>query len=147
MAGRTQAWSTDRSRARQARVEVTPAAANWYADGSVAAQSAPHAYQGYRHDYQHSLMREMRALLTRVFMQWPTCSLVVLRLADKMGGCPVPDKSALRRYLWRSQTPKFWPLLERTEALITVAPAAVPVVVSVYWLVAQGPRMVPWSPL
>jgi hypothetical protein len=40
------------------------------------------------------------------------------------------------RYLWRSQAAKSWPLLERTEALITVAPATVSVVVSVYWLVA-----------
>jgi len=53
----------------------------------------------------------------------------------------------VNRYLWRSQALKFWPLLERIEALITVAPAAVSVVVSVYWLVAQGPRMVPCSPL
>jgi hypothetical protein len=53
----------------------------------------------------------------------------------------------VNRYLWRSQALKFWPLLERIEALITVAPAAVSVVVSVYWLVAQGPRVVPCSPL
>ena len=42
------------------------------------------------------------------------------------------------RYLWRSHAVKFWPLLERTEALITVAPAAVSVMVSEYWLMAQG---------
>src|ERR1035437_5384779 len=45
--------------------------------------------------------------------------------------------------LWRSQAPKVWPLAERAAVVITGAPAAVPVVVSVYWLAAQGPRMVP----
>ena len=50
-------------------------------------------------------------------------------------------------YRCRSQTPKFWAPFQSTGAFITILPAAVPVVVSVYSLVAQGPMIVPRSPL
>jgi hypothetical protein len=42
-----------------------------------------------------------------------------------------------------SQTPKFCPLFHSTGELITTAPAAVPVVVSMTWWVVHGPRRVP----
>ena len=48
-------------------------------------------------------------------------------------------------YWCRSQAPKFWAPFQSTGAFITILPAAVPVVVSVYSLVAQGPRIVPRS--
>jgi hypothetical protein len=38
----------------------------------------------------------------------------------------------------RSQTPKFWPLFRSTGELITTAPAAVPVAVSMTWQAVHG---------
>jgi hypothetical protein len=43
----------------------------------------------------------------------------------------------------RNQTPKFWPFFHSTGELVTGAPAGVPVVVSMTWLVVHGPRSVP----
>ena len=47
----------------------------------------------------------------------------------------------------RSQTLKSWPPFPGTVASATIVPAGVPSVVSVQWLVAQTPRMLPWPPL
>jgi hypothetical protein len=55
---------------------------------------------------------------------------------------PAPGQAVVR-----SQTPKFWPLFHSTGELITTAPADVPVVVSMTWLVVHGPRSVPRTPV
>jgi len=58
------------------------------------------------------------------------------------GIVPAPGQAVVR-----SQTPKFWPLFHSTGELITTAPADVPVVVSMTWLVVHGPRSVPCTPV
>jgi hypothetical protein len=51
------------------------------------------------------------------------------------------------RYWCRSQTPKSWPPFDSADGLITTAPDVLALMVSTISLVAQGPRMVPLSPL
>jgi hypothetical protein len=58
-----------------------------------------------------------------------------------------PGIAGLRRYLWRSQAAKFWPLLDSPDGLTITVPDAVPVVVVIILLVVHGPVIVPWSPL
>jgi Restriction endonuclease NaeI len=72
--------------------------------------------------------------------------LVVMPMPVRGDGDPGHVVTA-RSHWWRSQTPKFWPPFDSTDGLITTAPDVLALMVSTISLVAQGPRMVPLSPL